>query len=196
MLFFVCRDVTLASTFHQAFDGQTCDRKVKDRDGRVKTVKVPIPGAVNSYNEFMGGVDHSDALIKYYNVLHKTRVWYRTLFYHAVDIAVVNAFILYKAQCVADKVPHDNHLTFRERLVFDMFNIGAESTSQRPKHPPPAADQTHKPLFISEDGTKGRQKCKHCKKGHTGVICQTCKVSLCFMPKRDCYNAWHEENGL
>ena len=47
------------------------------------------------YNASMGGVDRSDQYLSYHNLLCRTVRYWKTLFYHAVDVAVVNSFNLY-----------------------------------------------------------------------------------------------------
>jgi hypothetical protein len=41
----------------------------------------------------MNGVDHSDQLIGTNNVMRKCLRWWKTLFFHLIDIAIVNGFI-------------------------------------------------------------------------------------------------------
>ncbi|MGH0131824.1 UNVERIFIED_CONTAM: hypothetical protein FKN15_055951, partial [Acipenser sinensis] len=47
------------------------------------------------YNAIKGGVDRSDQLLKYYNFLRKTIKWYKKLAFYLIDVAFINAHILY-----------------------------------------------------------------------------------------------------
>uniref|UniRef100_A0AAV2LHS7 Tyrosine specific protein phosphatases domain-containing protein n=1 Tax=Knipowitschia caucasica TaxID=637954 RepID=A0AAV2LHS7_KNICA len=69
------REVNLCSTVHQAYSGQTVNRKVKEQ-GEWRSQQVPCPDSVTDYNHHMGGVNLSNALISYYSVLHKTQKWF------------------------------------------------------------------------------------------------------------------------
>nr|XP_002667755.4 piggyBac transposable element-derived protein 4-like [Danio rerio] len=183
------REVLMCSTFHKAYGGDIVERKSKDNDGQWSTVHVPIPGAVLDYNRFMGGVDLSDALICYYKVLHKTRKWYRTFFYHFVDIAVVNAFILHQKLARAKKERPLTQKAFRETLVMELAGLESGASPI-----PTPSTICHNPKYISGDSTSGRRKCRVCHQ-KTPVMCATCEVPLCFLPKRDCYNDWHRREG-
>lgn len=183
------RDVFMCSTMHTAHEGETVERKIKDEEGEWAVKDVPIPPAIKDYNKHMGGVDLSDALIGYYEVLHKTRKWYKTFFYHFVDIAIVNAFILHKAQCKRKAIAPMSQKTFRETLVLELADAGA---TRPPQQKEGHRDRHHRLVHISSSGDKthGRLRCRNCQ-SKTPVKCATCDVSLCFLPTRDCYNKWH-----
>ncbi|XP_040890251.1 piggyBac transposable element-derived protein 4 [Toxotes jaculatrix] len=187
------RDVFLCSTMHTAHGKDTVKRKVRDNSGRWTVKNVPVPPAITDYNRCMGGVDLSDALIGYYQVLHKTRKWYKTFFYHFVDIAVVNAFLLHKDLCKAKGEVPMHQKTFRETLAVELSVVGTQrSTPAQPSRPLAAH---HKPVHISASSTHGRLKCRKCH-AKTPVKCSSCEIPLCFTPARDCYNAWHAENNM
>ena len=67
------------------------NRKNADRS----IVQVPCPNIVSCYNRYMGGVDLVDQLKGYYGIDRKSKRWWIRLFFHFVDLAVTNAYILY-----------------------------------------------------------------------------------------------------
>lgn len=134
----------------------------------------------------MGGVDLSDALISYYKVIHKTQKWY------FMDIAIVNAFLLYKVITKGKGQVPMHQKAFRETLVEE---LSAAAAADRPAPSPTPHRAHHKPVHISGDSTTGRLRCRHCH-AKTPVKCSSCDVPLCFLPSRDCYNEWHVANNL
>ncbi|XP_067270815.1 piggyBac transposable element-derived protein 4-like [Pseudorasbora parva] len=185
------RDVLMCSTIHKAFNGETIKRNVKGADGVWAIQDFPVPAAVLDYNKNMGGVDLSDALIGYYTVLHKTQKWYRSFFYHFVDIAIVNAFILHKQTAQMNNQKPLTQKAFREALVAELAGTGPVSAPAKIR--PISSTKPHLPKYISGDGTLGRRRCKICS-AKTPMICVTCDVALCLVANRNCYITWHDSD--
>ena len=148
----------------------------------------------------MGGVDLSDQLIKYYQVVHKTRKWWKTLFFHFIDVATVNSFIIYKANGgeLSQKF-------FRKRLTRELVqsNLQPEIISPRVCLPPRStvrADHCPVPLLTdvqkSSKASLGRKNCKLCyirekKQQRTPWQYSKCQIPLCLQLDRNCFQQWH-----
>jgi hypothetical protein len=89
--------VQLSST-HAAIEPMT-SLKRWDRKQH-KYVDVPCPAVVKEYNSHMGGVDLFDMLMALYRVDHKSPKWYRRVFLWALNLAVVNGWILYRRHMI------------------------------------------------------------------------------------------------
>ena len=116
------RTVLAMSTAHPGHESEVkVTRKVIEPTGTKKLNEIPCPVIIEKYNKFMGGVDKSDQFIAYHNVLHKTVCYWKTLFYHLVDIATVNSFIIYNilAYNKGHKVITEND--FRDALVIQII---------------------------------------------------------------------------
>ncbi|XP_029304254.1 piggyBac transposable element-derived protein 4-like isoform X2 [Cottoperca gobio] len=187
-------DVFMCSALHTAHSEDTVRRRVKSANGQWTVKDVSVPPCVKDYSRCMDGVDLSDALIGYYKVLHKTRTWYKTFFFHFMDIAIINAFVLHKAIATGKGQKPMNQKAFRETLVEQLAQVGSPSTT-RPGSPPPPPSSHHRPVYITGNSTEGRLKCRQCH-AKTPLKCASCGVPLCFVAGRDCYNDWHVAKNL
>ena len=82
--------VHFISNYH-GVDTTSVQRKQKDGH------KIPVecPQVVKDYNKFMGGVDKHDMLRELYGTDRKNVKWWHRLFFGLLDVAIVNAYILY-----------------------------------------------------------------------------------------------------
>lgn len=79
----------------------------------------------------MGGVDHSDQMVNYAEYSGRTLKWWKRVLFHMVNLAVLNAYLLYK-----DHVGEANamlHREFRKKLVRGMIeSVEAENVPHGP----------------------------------------------------------------
>jgi hypothetical protein len=65
-----------------------------------ETVEAPssrgTPITVLDYNKYETGLDRSDQMLSYYSCERKTIKWWKKLFFHSFDLAIVNAHILHQ----------------------------------------------------------------------------------------------------
>ena len=189
------REVSVCSTIHPAFSGDTVQRRVKDGAGRWAVRDVPCPTPIKAYNKHMGGVDLSDQLIQYYSTHRKTARWYRTVLLHFLDIATTNAFILHREMSSAKKVQPMAHKDFMVELVSQLCGIDKKGVPQSRR-----ADHVPVPIITDTDpgqkASKGRLRCQRClqvenRRRDTPWKCQACDVPLCLVLDRNCFVDWH-----
>ena len=130
---------------------------------------VPIPIAVA--NILMGGVDKSDQLLFYHNVLHCTVCYWKTLFYHGLDVGIVNSFILYNLLAYQSGMRTITENDFRDmeghRGVLIMSTMGALQLTTK---------------GVASIASYPRRKYPDCPLA----------PSLCQTLERDCHAAWHK----
>lgn len=170
---------------------------------------VPCPNVVIEYNKHMGGVDLMDSLLGRYKIVMRSRKWYMRIFYHLLDLSIINAWLLYL------RVNKDNKekskmklLEFRLDLAETLCRIG---TFEKPKRgrpsmtpspspcpskkkkansvaaAPPTKDVRYDQLghwpTHTEKPCKQRCKMEECK-GYSVFECTKCKVALCLNKKK------------
>lgn len=104
------------------------DRKQK------RTVDVKCPFVIQEYNRHMGGVDLLDSLMGRYKITMKSRKWYIRLFYHLLDLTLVNSWLAYK-RVHQQKGTQDSKIVeqakFRAEVAHCLTKINISVTQKR-----------------------------------------------------------------
>lgn len=202
------RSVKLATTFDSA---QPLD-EVKRYDRTKKSeITIPIPHAVMTYNKFMGGVDLLDGLVAYYHIRIKSTKYYHRIFFHFVDMAIVNGWLMYRKDCEYQglrKQWQQDLLGFRTGIAESLCKRGKSLEKKRGR--PSSADsvdEAHEklkkgptkpiPKYTTRKDqmghfgywTEDRERCRYpgCKK----LTFVKCNVHLCFCKQRNCFADFH-----
>lgn len=158
-----------------------------------------------------------DSFIGRYRIRVKSRKWTTRMFYHLLDMTVINSWVLYKKVNMKRGVNANKIMKlaeFRTQLADTLCRFqsrqenkrGRPSTNIRRDQTPEtiskrarAGVQVVPSVHIRRDGVghekqfmETRNKCKYgkCRK-LTSWICKKCKVSLCDNKKNMCFSMFH-----
>ena len=72
------------------------EKNIRDEFLKYSRLPVPSPPVLRAYNNRMGGVDRHDRLVGHHSIPLSSNRGYIKVFFHLLDSAVVNAWILFK----------------------------------------------------------------------------------------------------
>ena len=207
------REVTILTTLH---DDSLISKRRRTSSVPGGFEEILKPKAVEQYNKYMGGVDKLDQFLAYYGFSRRTFKWWRKAFFSLLDIAIINAYILYfHSHQTGRKL---THLQFRVQLAKELLHeashqvgesLGSQSSmsslshsqsslshSQSSLSPSARLTERHFPdkVPLRPSGAPGQRDCVVCsgKKGRsrktTTYCCKQCGVGLCVVP---CFELYH-----
>ena len=143
----------------------------------------------------MGGVDLADKLIALYRTTIKSKRWYLKVLFHCVDIAKVNAWLLYRRHCDQQRIPKKSRMSllkFTSSIALALTKSGTIETPRSVVRPRSSGDdnpQSAKKRKVSTEVPIGdtrhdhiahwpefrpaKNKCRHCKVGTGRVYCKS-----------------------
>ncbi|KAL2085028.1 hypothetical protein ACEWY4_020546 [Coilia grayii] len=203
------RSVHLLSTFAAAHP----TTKVKRWDKKTQQmVEVERPNIVSIYNKSMGGVDLLDSMVALYRTKVRSKKWYHRLFFHMMDMAMVQAWLLYRRDSTSsgvDQTAQLSLLAFKSEVASclcktDSFcskrgrpSLSVQAGLDLKRRRGPTAPVPPAPVRLDRIDhwsvySENRGRCKY--PGCNGIIkvkCMKCDVFLCHTPDRNCFFSFH-----
>ena len=139
---------------------------------------------IKKYIQYMKGVDKSNQLISYYEINRKTYKWWKKIFYHLIDVSIVNSFIIFK-KINNTSITQKNYRLEIVREIIKKYNKTIGNIKQNPK-------EIYYP--VKHDKQLTCIKCSFrknfiTKKAPTTLYhCNICNINLCI----DYFKLCHE----
>jgi len=179
-----------------------------DRSSRTY-IEISCPTVVQDYNQSIGGVDLADMLISLYRTSFKTKRWYLKVLFHCVDIAKVNAWLLYRRHCDQRNVPKKFQMsllkfttsiasgltstnTIRSRPIGRPVRSSTDETKKRKLPTQVVNDVRYDNISHWPEFRENKNKCRYCKTGTGRVYCRKCNLCLCLSNARNCFYEFHQ----
>ena len=184
------RDVYVLSNLHSE---STTRKRVRGRHENY----IDRPDCIADYNKHMGGVDMTDQMIAPYDATRKTLKWYRKLVVHFLQVAMLNAYLLFQKANPTSKLRFVKFQLQVIRAMIASTSVDAEAARDECvarlsgrhflTHTPPTASKGARKNLIT-------RRCRVCyKKGirrEVTYICGRCpsQAALCPVP---CHELYH-----
>ena len=161
--------------------------------------KAVKPLIIEDYNTHMGYVDLSDRMANSYNISRRTWKWTKKIFFHLLDLSILNAYILQKT-CGTTL----SHLKFREQLVRELIARSQEENTEvhRTRRGRPSSSENQMSRLEVKHSShwpeKGKERrCRVCQMNNKSkksvYFCKKCDCGLCVVP---CFELWHTKTKL
>ena len=120
------------------------------------------PSMVVAYDGKMGAVDRNNQMVASYKLNIKTLKWWKKLIFHLINLAVVNAYVVYKESVNAPQVQR----LFRRRLVSQLIESVTEPNNVQVGRPAPRILERligrHFPNKLDDGGKTASKQCVVC----------------------------------
>ncbi|XP_069960072.1 piggyBac transposable element-derived protein 4 [Cherax quadricarinatus] len=189
------RDVTLLTSVHQ--------NKMTDSGRQNRETNKPIlkPAALMDYTLNMYSVNKCDVQIGFADCVRKSYKWYMKLFFHLVDISMLNAYNMYKMR-TRNKPPYSEFCLSVIRQIIFKYQVTTPAIQNRLRtdHQMPSRLRPGDHFLIQLPSTKKKSAQKRCfvcahttkrpqKRRDTRFMCEECKTPLCITP---CFKEFHK----
>lgn len=150
------RKVLILSSMHHSVE-------VEENDTR-------IPETIRFYNSTKIGVNGTNRMTRNYTVKSKCRRWPLQVFFNILDLAALNAWILYK-ETTAEEISRQEFL----------FQLAEELAVEYQKELQIGKEDQAKQVINISTGSCGRKSCqiRYCKDNKTTKTCLKCKKYAC-----------------
>ncbi|CAH1797874.1 unnamed protein product [Owenia fusiformis] len=93
------KPVLFISNFHGATDMGSVQRKptAQEANGQRRQQAKIVPKIVSDYQAYYKGVDLYDQMVGYYMLPHRSKKWWRRMFFYGLSTGVHNSYICAKA---------------------------------------------------------------------------------------------------